>query len=47
MRFIATTLISLAAAFTTAASAQEPPDRVGRLAWTEGEVSVYQDPELG
>ena len=47
MKFIAATLLALAAALTTAASAQEPPDRVGRLAWTEGEVSVYQDPELG
>ena len=29
------------------ASAVDIPSRVGRLAYTQGAVSVYQDPELG
>src|SRR5258708_31888317 len=47
MRFIALIFASLAAAFVQAANAQDIPSRVGRLAYTEGVVSVYQDPELG
>jgi hypothetical protein len=46
MRYAAllvSTLVSLAAP----SWAQEPPGRVGRLAFTQGEVSVYQDPEQG
>ena len=44
MRFTALAILA-AAAF--AASAQEPPTRVGRLAYVEGPVSVYQDPDIG
>ena len=47
MRYIALLLLSLAASFASLAQAQEPPGRVGRLAYTQGTVSVYQDPELG
>src|SRR5438046_6197354 len=47
MRFIALIFASLAAAFVPAAGAQDTPGRVGRLAYTQGAVSVYQDPELG
>ena len=47
MRSIATFFTTLALAFAQAAMAQEIPSRVGRLAFTEGPVSVYQDPDLG
>src|SRR5258705_622383 len=47
MRSIALIIASLATAFAQAAAAQEIPGRVGRLAYTQGSVSVYQDPELG
>jgi hypothetical protein len=47
MRSIATLVATLAIAAAQAAAAQEVPSRVGRLALTEGQVSVYQDPELG
>jgi hypothetical protein len=47
MRSIATFIAMLALAAVQAAAAQEIPTRVGRLAFTEGQVSVYQDPELG
>src|SRR5690349_16238403 len=47
MRSIATLIATFAIAAAQAAAAQEVPARVGRLAYTEGQVSVYQDPELG
>jgi len=47
MKFIATAFLALASALASAAIAQQPPDRVGRLAWTEGAVSVYQDSDMG
>ena len=47
MRSIALVFASLATAFVQAAAAQEVPGRVGRLAYTQGSVSVYQDPEFG
>src|SRR5258705_8523519 len=47
MRYFALLLLSLVASFAGLAQAQEPPGRVGRLAYTQGAVSVYQDPELG
>ena len=47
MRNLALLLLSLAASFAGLSQAQEPPGRVGRLAYTQGSVSVYQDPELG
>ncbi|HSW82556.1 MAG TPA: DUF6600 domain-containing protein [Usitatibacter sp.] len=47
MRSIAIFLASLAFAYAQAATAQDIPSRVGRLAFTQGQVSVYQDPELG
>jgi hypothetical protein len=47
MRSVALIIASLATAFVQAAAAQEVPGRVGRLAYTQGPVSVYQDPELG
>jgi len=46
MRFFSTLLAALLA-LAGAAQAQDPPGRVGRLAHTEGAVSVYMDPELG
>src|ERR1700716_1347459 len=47
MRYLALLLLSLAATFSGLSQAQEPPGRVARLAYTQGAVSVYQDPELG
>jgi len=41
MRFIALGFAMLTAAFVQAAAAQDIPTRVGRLAYTEGAVSVY------
>jgi len=47
MRSIAIFIASVAFAYAQAATAQDIPSRVGRLAFTQGQVSVYQDPELG
>src|ERR1700716_3171857 len=47
MRYLALLLLSLAATFSGLSQAQEPPGRVARLAYTQGPVSVYQDPDLG
>src|SRR5688572_21608631 len=47
MRTLASLVFAFAAAFSNAALAQEPPDRVGRLAYTQGDVAIYQDPEQG
>jgi hypothetical protein len=47
MRYMSLVLFSLAAALSLPAASQDPPGRVGRLAYTQGPVSVYQDPELG
>jgi len=47
MRYIALFLLSLVSSVAGLAQAQEPPGRVGRLAYTQGTVSVYQDPDLG
>ncbi|HEX7404145.1 MAG TPA: DUF6600 domain-containing protein, partial [Usitatibacter sp.] len=47
MRRIALVLSSLIACCATLSQAQEPPGRVGRLAYAEGGVSMYQDPEQG
>jgi hypothetical protein len=47
MRSIAIFLASVVFAYAQAATAQDIPSRVGRLAFTQGQVSVYQDPELG
>ena len=47
MRLIAIALLSLATLIPGLAAAQEPPARVGRLAYTEGNVAVYQDPDIG
>src|ERR1043165_8012155 len=47
MRRIALWFAMLTAAFVQAAAAQDIPTRVGRLAYTEGAVSVYQDPDIG
>ena len=44
MRSIAFFVASLVLAFTQAATAQDIPARVARLAYTQGAVSVYQDP---
>jgi hypothetical protein len=46
MKFL-TSLVLLLAAASQAVIAQEPPTRVGRLAYTEGSVALYQDPDLG
>lgn len=47
MRLIALALSSLIACSAALSQAQEPPGRVGRLAYAEGGVSMYQDPEQG
>src|SRR5258706_6954636 len=47
MGSIAIFFASLAFVYAQAATAQDIPSRVGRLAFTQGQVSVYQDPELG
>ena len=46
-RRLAVLLASLAAALAWPAAAQDIPGRVGRLAWTEGQVALYQDPDRG
>src|SRR6185437_13651729 len=46
MRSIAFFLLSLAA-LAAPALAQEVPGRVGRVAWIEGDVALYQDPDRG
>ncbi len=47
MRSIAFATAALLAAFATAVAAQEAPARAGRVAYLEGAVSLYQDPEAG
>ncbi len=47
MRPLVLLLASLAAVLAWPAAAQDIPGRVGRLAWTEGQVALYQDPERG
>ena len=47
MRFLATAFFALASAFAPLALAQDAPDRAGRIAFIEGSVSVYQDPDMG
>ncbi len=48
MRRIALLLLFLVAtAFAWPAAAQDFPGRVGRLAWTEGTVALYQDADRG
>ena len=45
MKRLATLLMCLALVPLTARA--DPPGRVGRLAWMEGEVSVFADPDQG
>ena len=47
MRLIAIALLLAATVVGGVASAQEPPGRVGRLAYVQGQVALYQDPEIG
>ena len=47
MRSIAQFLLAAATSMSLAATAQEPPGRVGRVAFTEGSVAIYQDPDTG
>ena len=47
MKILSTLAAALLALVSLAAQAQDPPARVGRLAHTEGAVSVYMDPDLG
>ncbi len=47
MRTLALLVFSLAALASVPAAAQDIPTRVGRLAFVEGDVAVYQDPEIG
>jgi hypothetical protein len=47
MRLIAIALLSLGSLFSSWAGAQELPGRVGRVAYVEGNVALYQDPEVG
>jgi len=46
MRLIAFIILAVATAFSSLAAAQEPPGRVGRIAYAEGDVAIYQDPEI-
>ena len=47
MRMLSKLFVALAAMLSLAVQAQEPPGRAGRLAYAEGSVSVYMDPDLG
>src|SRR5665213_186683 len=47
MRCLAHVLFALGCALPSFASAQDVPLRAGRIAWTEGAVSLYQDPAIG
>src|SRR5215831_954038 len=47
MRPLAFVFAILMAALAWPAAAQDIPGRVGRLAWTEGQVTLYQDPDRG
>src|SRR5258706_16051873 len=47
MRYGAFIALSLVAFSAGLSQAQEPPGRVGRLAYAEGDVSMFQDPEQG
>jgi hypothetical protein len=47
MRFIALALLSFIAGSAGLSQAQEPPGRMGRLAFAEGGVSIYQDSDQG
>lgn len=47
MRSVALFLLAAATSWSLAATAQEPPGRVGRVAYVEGNVSIYQDPDQG
>ena len=47
MRSLALLLFALGCALPGFASAQDVPSRVGRIAWTEGAVSLYRDPAVG
>jgi len=40
-------IIALLTFASLGAAAQEPPGRAGRLAFAEGSVSVYMDPDIG
>jgi hypothetical protein len=40
-------IIAFLATASLGAAAQEPPGRAGRLAFAEGSVSVYMDPDIG
>jgi hypothetical protein len=42
MRFIASLITVLAAALALPAAAQDIPGRVGRIAYIEGSVAMYQ-----
>ena len=47
MRLIALLILAFAAAFPGVGSAQDAPSRAGRLAFIEGTVALYQDPDAG
>lgn len=47
MRAIVSLFGALLVLVAQAAAAQDPPGRVGRLAYIEGNVSVFQDPDQG
>ena len=47
MRLLAFLAFAIASAAALPAAAQDAPGRVGRLAYAEGPVSVYQDPDIG
>jgi hypothetical protein len=47
MRFLVLIIAALAPLFSSLAQAQDLPGRVGRLAFIEGQVSLYHDPDAG
>ena len=47
MRFLVLIIAALAPLISSVAQAQDLPGRVGRLAFIEGQVSLYQDPDAG
>ena len=47
LRGLAAWLVAAAGCTALAAAAQDLPTRVGRVAYIEGSVSIYQDPEFG
>lgn len=47
MRTLAALMIALLPAISAAQYTEEPPARVGRVSWTQGEVLLYAEPDRG